>query len=163
MDRLNTFWDWWIQVDKMDFALIRLLKKGVPLESEPYQIIGRQLGIPEEEVLTRIEQLKKLGAIQKISAAISTKNLGITENSMTVWKVPVERVQEVGRKMAQFSEVSHCVQRPTIPGKWPFNLYCMLHQPTREACEEIAKRISDEVGITDYWLCFSTKEYKAIK
>ena len=131
-------------MDDTDFKLVKLLEKGVPLESEPYRNIGKQLGIGEGEVLSRVKKLKDMGVVRKISAAISTAALGITENSMTVWKVPAERIQEVGKKMAQFPEVSHCVQRPVIPGKWPFSLYCMLHQPTRKALEEVvrSKKIS---------------------
>lgn len=150
-------------MDDVDKKLVRILEEGLPLVYEPYRTIGKQVGIDEEEVFSRIEKLKNIGVIRKISAAISTENLGITENSMTVWKVPDDRIQEVGKKMAQFEEVSHCVQRPVVPGKWPYSLYCMLHQPTREACEGIAKRISTEVGIKDYWLCFGTKEYKVSK
>ena len=150
-------------MDDTDNKLVEVLQNGLPLVNEPYVEIGNRLGLKETEVLARIKKLKDEGVIRKISAAISSEKLGIKENSMTVWDVPDDRMDEVGKKMAQFEEVTHCYQRPRIPGKWPYTLFCMLHQPTREAVEEIAKRISKAVEIDDYWLCFATKEFKVSK
>lgn len=150
-------------MDNTDKALIKLLGDGLPLVKEPYTEIGTQLGIDEKEVMSRVQKLKDEGVIRRISAYISSEKLGIKENSMTVWNVPDDQLEEVGRKMAQFKEVTHCYQRPRVPGKWQYPLFCMLHQPTRKALEEVAKRISDAVGIKDYWLCIGTKEYKVSK
>lgn len=150
-------------MDDIDKGLVDILSEGLPLVEEPYVEIGKRLGLSEEEVISKIKKLKDDGVIRKISGAISSEKMGIKENSMTVWNVPDDKMEEVGKMMAQFKEVTHCYQRPRIPGKWPYTLFCMLHKPTREEIKEVAKRISDAVGIKDYWLCFATKEYKVSK
>ena len=150
-------------MDNTDKELVKLLERGLPLIEEPYAEIGTKMGIDEQEVMNRVQKLKDEGVIRRISAYLSSENLGIKENSMTVWNVPEEKMDEVARKMAQFKEVTHCYQRPRVPGKWDYPLFCMLHQPTRKEIEAVAKRISEAVGITDYWLCFGTKEYKVAK
>jgi DNA-binding Lrp family transcriptional regulator len=76
---------------------------------------------------------------------------------MLVWKVSEDKIDEVGNKIAQFKEVTHCIQRPVIPGKWPYNLYSMVHQSTRQAVQELAKRISEAVDIKEYTIVYSTK------
>jgi DNA-binding Lrp family transcriptional regulator len=78
---------------------------------------------------------------------------------MVAWRVPEERIEEVGKAMARFRAVTHCYQRKTCKG-WPYNLYAMIHGDNREECHEIAKRMSGKVGIPDYVLLFSEKEFK---
>jgi hypothetical protein len=36
----------------------------------------------------------------------------------------------------------------------------MVHARSRKQCEEIARRISQEIGIEDYVILYSKKEYK---
>ena len=80
---------------------------------------------------------------------------------MGVWAVPEDKAEEMGAKMAAFSQVSHCYQRPMLPG-WPYNVYTMIHGKAREECERVAMLISHETGIGDYILLYSTRELKKV-
>jgi len=73
--------------------------------------------------------------------------------------VPDHRVEEVGRVMAGFEEVTHCYERPRRPG-WQYNMYTMIHGYTRRECEEVARRISEAVRVRDYTILFSEREFK---
>ncbi|MEE9593898.1 MAG: hypothetical protein V3V92_00700, partial [Candidatus Hydrothermarchaeales archaeon] len=97
---------------------------------------------------------------RRFSASIRHRKLGITANPMIGWKVPSERVEEVGEKMASFEEVTHCYERPIVPGKWEYNVFTMVHGYDKKSVEETAKRISEETDVKDYRLLYSTKEYK---
>jgi DNA-binding Lrp family transcriptional regulator len=79
-----------------------------------------------------------------------------------VWKVPEQRIEEVGNAMAGFAAVSHCYQRPTYPD-WPYNLFGMLHGRSKEDCEASADAIAGETGISEHAMLYSTKEYKKIR
>ena len=68
----------------------------------------------------------------------------------------------IGRKLASLPEVSHCYERKTNP-LWQYNLFAMIHSHTREACQEIASKVSRETSLTDYVLLFSTKEFKKVR
>jgi DNA-binding Lrp family transcriptional regulator len=78
---------------------------------------------------------------------------------MAAWRVPEDKIDEVGNAMASFREVTHCYQRK-VEKDWLYNLYTMIHGESREECYRIAKRISQETGIRDYVLLFSEKEFK---
>ena len=52
-----------------------------------------------------------------------------------------------------------CYQRPVYPD-WPYSVFSMVHALSREKCEEIARQMSEEIGISDYAILYSTKEYK---
>jgi hypothetical protein len=61
--------------------------------------------------------------------------------------------------MAESPWVSHCYQRPTFPD-WPYSHFTMIHATERETCEDVARQIAQYVGVDDYLMLYSTREYK---
>ena len=57
---------------------------------------------------------------------------------MVVWRVSEAEQSEVGRRLAESPDVSHCYARNAIDG-FPFSLYSMIHGPDRESCEALAR------------------------
>ncbi len=55
--------------------------------------------------------------------------------------------------------MSHCIQRHVYPD-WPYNVLSMVHARSRKECKEIARQMSEEIGVDDYVILYSTKEYK---
>ncbi len=146
-------------MDKIDRLLLKSTQDGIPIVPEPFLEISKEIGIPEDEVITRLESLIKNGVIRRFGASIGHRSIGITANAMCTWNVPDERVEEVGAIMAGFPEVTHCYERPRFPG-WKYNLFTMVHAYSREECEKIAKEISIATGIKDYSILFSEREFK---
>lgn len=146
-------------MDEIDIKLLKLTQDGIPLSHSPFAEVAKELGLSEEEVVSRLKNLQKEGKIRRFGASIGHRLIGITANAMCVWNVPDERVEEVGHIMAEFTEVSHCYQRPRFPD-WPYNLFTMVHSYTEKECEEVAARISEATGIKDYALLFSEREFK---
>ncbi len=146
-------------MDKIDITLLKSIQDGIPISSEPFKRIAVEIGIPEDEVLSRLANMIKEGAIRRFGASIGHRAIGITANAMCTWNVPDERVEEVGALMAGFAEVTHCYERPRYPG-WKYNLFTMIHAYSREECEKVAMEISVATGIKDYSILFSEKEFK---
>lgn len=129
------------------------------MEARPFAVMAAAVGITEEEFLERARSLKERGIMRRFGATLRHQEAGFSSNAMVAWVVPDERVEEVGRIMAGFREVTHCYQR--LPqGDWEYNLYTMIHGEGREECCAIAKRISKRAGIGTYVLLFSEKEFK---
>lgn len=146
-------------MDKIDILLLKSSQDGIPLAPEPFKQIAAELGLTEDEVLSRLNNLIKEGVIRRFGASIGHRAIGITANAMCTWSVPDEKVEEVGAIMAGFPEVTHCYERPRYPD-WNYNLFTMIHAYSREECEKIAKEISIATGIKDYSILFSEKEFK---
>jgi DNA-binding Lrp family transcriptional regulator len=100
-----------------------------------------------------------LEVIRRFSATIGHRALGIVANAMIVWRVPMEEMERVGGIMATFDEVTHCYERPERP-EWPYNLYTVVHSQSREDCRKVAAEISRKVGISEYQVLFSEREFK---
>ncbi|MBS4025618.1 MAG: AsnC family transcriptional regulator [Clostridia bacterium] len=143
----------------LDIKIVRALQEDLPLTSEPFKEIAEELGISEEFLLEKINSFVEQGIIRRFGAAIRHREAGFTANAMVVWDVEDERTVEVGRIMAEFSEVSHCYQRPRYPD-WNYNLFTMVHGKNRDQCQEIAEKIAQAADIANFKLLFSTDELK---
>ncbi|HIE13072.1 MAG TPA: Lrp/AsnC family transcriptional regulator [Desulfotomaculum sp.] len=139
--------------------LIAELGENFPIEPRPFAVIGARLGLTEDQVIALVKEFMARGIIRRLSVALRHQNVGFTANAMVVWKVPPERLEEVGKMLASFQEVTHCYERETAP-QWPYNLYTMVHRPHRGECLAIAARLSEAVGIKEYRVLFSTAELK---
>jgi len=148
------------KLDENDKAILKTLQSGISLVSQPFAEIAKKIGVDEKEVLLHIQQLLDKGVIRRFGASIRHRKVGITANAMIVWKVPQVRVEEVGRKIAEFKEVTHCYERRIIPGRWEYNVFSMVHGRSKKMCKEVAKKISESTGINDYVLIFSEREFK---
>ena len=144
---------------EQDKMLIRALQEDLPMVERPFEHIGAQVGMCEEEVIQKVRAWKANGTIRRVGGMLAHRRLGIRANAMVVWQVETNRIEEIGQIMAVFPEVTHCYQRPSLPD-WPFNLFTMVHGKTPGECEEVAKRLSEQTGIKEYQLLYSTREWK---
>jgi len=144
---------------ELEKEIVKKLQDGLPLVPEPFAVLAAELGISEEELLAAIKDLKRRGVMRRLGAALQHLKVGYTANAMVAWRVPSERIQEVGTTFSNFPEVTHCYERRTAPD-WPYNIYTMIHRPQREECMAIIERMRQAVGIDDYVVLFSTAELK---
>ena len=79
--------------------------------------------------------------LRRVAAILFHRRAGFSANGMGVWKVPDERILEIGRRMAAFRGISHCYQRPTYPD-WPYSVFTMAHGRSKEECDAILDSIA---------------------
>ncbi|WP_003541140.1 AsnC family transcriptional regulator [Desulfotomaculum nigrificans] len=148
-----------MELSDLDKQIVKELQSGLPLVKRPFAVLARRLGISEEELFQRVQALQQAGIMRRIGAALRHHKVGFTANAMIVWQVPEEKIEEVGQMFSQLPEVTHCYQREELP-HWPFNFYTMVHGRNRETCEQIAARLSQLAGISNYRLLYSVAELK---
>jgi DNA-binding Lrp family transcriptional regulator len=139
--------------------LINRLSYSIPLQSEPFKGIAEELGIKEEEVLNKISSWLKKGIIRRVSAVVKPTKIGMEGAALGVWKVENEKIDKVGKLMAEFPQVSHCYQRVTYP-EWRYNLYTMIHGKDKKDCQRIADKISEKTRVSEHKLLFTQGELK---
>lgn len=139
--------------------VIRESQWDMAVVSEPFAKPAERAGVTVARLLEVLEGLKKKGQLRRVAAVLYHRKMGFRANGMGVWKVPVDRVEEVGPIMGSFRNVSHCYLRPTYED-WPYNLFSMVHGKSREECEAILDEIAEASGIMDRTSLYSTKEFK---
>jgi len=148
-----------MKLDELDREIINALSGDISGVKQPYKEIAERLKLSDEEVLDRVRGYEKAGLLRRLGAMIAHRVAGVDANGMIVWDVPEAHIEKVGAMLASEPEVTHCYARPRFP-QWPFNLYTMVHGRTREECRNVAKRIAKKVGIEQFQVVFSTREFK---
>ena len=147
------------ELSAIDRRLINELQNDLPLTPAPFGEMAARLNMGVAEFLARCQSLLQRGVIRRFGASVNHREVGFRANAMACWVAPPEMVDVAAQKLANLGEVSHCYERKTN-SLWQYNLFAMIHGHTREACQEIADRVSRESGLEDYVLLFSSREIK---
>lgn len=142
-----------------DVRAIRVLQQDLRITLTPYEDWAQDLVCSVEELLAKARSLKERRLMRRFSAVLRHRAAGYDANSMVVWVVPEERIESAGATMATYQAVSHCYQRPTFPD-WPYSVFTMIHGRSRDACQQVVEMISEETGLDECAVLWSTKEYK---
>jgi DNA-binding Lrp family transcriptional regulator len=102
--------------------------------------------------------------LRRVAAILFHRRAGFSANGMGVWKVPEDKVLEVGARMAAVRGISHCYERPTY-ADWPYSVFTMAHGRSKEECDAILQSIADEHDLhgEDRAILYSSTEYKKIR
>ena len=145
-----------------DKDFIRELQKDMEIIDEPFVKAAKNLGITENELFDKMKHYEDIGVMRRFAAILRHRKVGFTANGMIVWKVPEDRISEVGEKLGAFPQVSHCYERPTY-SDWPYNVFSMIHCKTHDEAHEMAKTIQEQIQVPDYDILFSSREFKKIR
>ncbi len=148
--------------DEFDRAVIRALQGDMPVISEPYAPAAAALGIGQERLLEHLRGMQERRLLRRVAAILFHRRAGFSANGMGVWKVPDERIMELGMRMASFRGISHCYQRPTYPD-WPYSVFTMAHGRSKEECDAILDSIAADTGIGERATLYSSTEFKKIR
>lgn len=138
---------------------IRELQKDLEIVESPFLKSAQKLGITEEQLLEKVKKYEEIGVMRRFAAILRHREVGFTANGMIVWKVPEERIEEVGEKLGAFPQISHCYQRPVYPD-WPYSVFSMVHCKSIADAEDMARQIQKQVEVNDYKILFSSREFK---
>ena len=148
--------------DEFDRAVIRALQGDLPVISEPYAPAARELGIGQSELLSHLEGMQERRLLRRVAAILFHRRAGFSANGMGVWKVPDDRILELGKRMASFRGISHCYQRPTYRD-WPYSVFTMAHGRSKQECDAILDSIAQDTGISERSTLYSSTEFKKIR
>ncbi len=137
--------------------LLSLLSEGIPLVPRPYLELSKKLGTSEKEVIQGIKELLEKKIIRRFGATVRHNLSGYEGNVMVAWIVPEDRIEEIGKKCAIYPFVTHCYVRETDP-EWPYNFYTMIHAKDEKTCQNLVKKLSQELKLHNYELLFTEKE-----
>jgi len=149
-------------LDHLDLALLRELENGLPFVEEPFGEIGKRLNLTGNEVLERIRLLESDGVIRRFRARIDQRKVGISANALVAWNLNGTGNDDMGSRLAAFPCVTHCYERQPVPGRWEYTLYTVHHGYSRTAVLDEIRRIAEQIGIPDYAVLFSTREFKRV-
>ena len=151
-----------IELSDLDLAVIRATQGPMDVVSEPFAPAAAELGISQQELFDHLESMRERRALRRVAAILFHRRAGFSANGMGVWRVPDERILELGPRMASFRGISHCYQRPTY-ADWPYSVFTMAHGRSKEECDAILDSIAEDTGIGERSTLYSSTEFKKIR
>jgi DNA-binding Lrp family transcriptional regulator len=153
-----------IPIDDFDVDVIRATQGPMAVRSDAYAPAAEKLGIPVDQLLEHLGAMVERRLLRRVAGILFHRRAGFSANGMGVWRVPEDRIMELGPRMAAVRGVSHCYRRPTYPD-WPYSVFTMAHGRSKEECDAVLDGVASVCGLDgdDRSTLYSSTEYKKVR
>jgi siroheme decarboxylase len=131
-------------MDEIDKRIINVLQDGFPICDAPYRQVAAQLGLAEQELITRLKALLDNGILTRFGPLYNAEQMGGALTLAAV-KAPEERFDEVTEIINSFPEVAHNYAR-----RHELNMWFVLATQTPEQIQQTISAIEQQTGLTVY-------------
>ncbi len=128
-------------LEEIDRQILERIQDNFPLTPRPFETLAAELGIPEQELLCRLKNLKEKGVLRHFGASIDSRRIGFVTTLCAV-AAPEEKKEQLAQRIAARPEVTHCYLR-----RHRFNIWFTLVAKDFEAVERILREIEAETGL----------------
>jgi DNA-binding Lrp family transcriptional regulator len=104
-------------MDADDRRLLNRIQSNFPVSPQPFETIGRELGMSEAEVLDRLGRLKRDGLIRRIGGNFSPEKLGFV-STLCAARVPEAEVDRFAAIVNRYAGVTHNYLRANSYNVW---------------------------------------------
>ncbi|MGD6932774.1 MAG: AsnC family transcriptional regulator [Candidatus Bathyarchaeia archaeon] len=127
------------QLDNTDKQILQLLQDDFPLVEHPWRELSSKTGIPENQLVTRIENLCKAGVIKKIGPIVDPSKVGYTAATLIALRVPENKIDDIATVINQYNNISHNYEREHEYNVW-FTLVTKNNQELTDTLNEILQK-----------------------
>ncbi len=129
-------------LDTIDRKLLDIIQTAFPLVSRPYEALGRQLGISEEEALARVKAMKEKRIIRRLGANFQSAKLGF-RSTLCGAHVPEDKLDAFIADVNALPGVTHNYLR-----NHDFNVWFTLIGPSWDSVCRTLKDLEERTGIS---------------
>lgn len=129
-------------LDKIDRKIINTLQDDFPLTPTPYADTAMLIGIAENDLLDRLERMKREGIITRFGPFLDAAAMG-GAFCLCALTAPKARYDEIVEKVNSFPEVAHNYARDHA-----LNMWFVLATETEADIKTTADSIEAETGLT---------------
>ena len=126
-------------MNTIDQRLLNNYQRGFPLSAAPYADIAQELGITEDEVITRLQALKASGAISRVGAVVRPNTIGVS--TLAAIAVPPPDLERIAAIVSAFPEVNHNYER-----EHEINLWFVITARNTAHREQVLEDIAAQTG-----------------
>jgi len=127
-------------LDAAGFRLLNLWQRDFPLVPRPFERIGADCGLDEDEVLARFGQMRAHGLIDRIAPVFRPNTVGAS--TLAAMRVPPERLASVAARVSAHAGVNHNYEREN-----PVNLWFVAVATSGPALQGLLGAIEHETGL----------------
>ncbi len=127
------------QYSKLEQRLLNDFQDGLPLTTNPYADIAREIGVYETTVIENLRRLQSEGAISRIGAVFRPNRVGVS--TLAAMAVPENKIDEVAAIVNEFDQVNHNYER-----EHQFNLWFVVVAADSDELAKTLKSIEQRCG-----------------
>ncbi len=144
---------WQSDIDAVDTRLIDEFQSGFPVHECPFRVVGEELGIAEDEALTRVECLYEKGIFRRFGAVLNPPVIG--SSMLAAVQAPTERFEDIAAVVNSYRQVNHNYRRDH-----DWNMWFVVTAGSRETRDRILDDIETRTGcsvlrlpmLTDFYI-----------
>jgi len=137
---------------------VRALQQDLPGCAEPFDVLATRFQLDPHMLLVHAADFLAAGWMRRYAAVLRHRMMGAEANLLVAWQVPHDKADHAGAICAQSPHVSHCYLRRSTDD-WPFNLYTMIHGPTRPQVERVVQRLGSVLADPPRAELWTLREY----
>ncbi|MGZ8927952.1 MAG: Lrp/AsnC family transcriptional regulator [Methylobacter sp.] len=131
-------------MDEIDREIINALQNGFPICDAPYRQVAAQLGLTEQDLITRLKALLDNGVLTRFGPLYNAEQMG-GDLTLAAVKAPVERYNEITEIINAFPEVAHNYAR-----SHELNMWFVIATETPEQIQQTINAIERATGLMVY-------------
>jgi DNA-binding Lrp family transcriptional regulator len=143
-----------MKLDNTDKVILNRIQSNFPIDSHPYRVIARELGLEEPEVIQCVTRLKSSGIIRRIGGNFVPHQVGFV-STLCAAKVPANKIDAFAKVVNRYTGVTHNYQRDH-----EFNIWFTFIAPSRQVIAKNLESISRETGVETILNLPATKVFK---
>lgn len=129
-------------MDDTDRRLLNRIQSNFPISPRPYAVIAEELDVTEDEVISRLKQLKSDGLIRRIGGNFRPEKLGYV-STLCAAKVPADKIDRFAETVNRYPGVTHNYMRENA-----YNVWFTFIAPSAEEIQSNLDAIEAETGVT---------------
>lgn len=130
-------------MDDTDKAILRAIQSHLPIAERPFLELGQQLGLSEDEVISRIARLKQKGIIRRIGGNFNSTSLGFA-STLCAARVPEDKLKAFIAAVNAYPGVTHNYRRAH-----DYNVWFTFIAETMEEIEAHLADLAQQTGVAD--------------
>jgi len=127
------------EFSRLEQRLLNEFQHGMPLTSEPYADIARQLGVYETTVLETLQRLQTEGVVSRVGAVFRPNRIGAS--TLAAIAVPAAELDDIAAIVSSFDEVNHNYER-----EHRFNLWFVVVAEDQQHLQDVLAEIEENCG-----------------
>ncbi len=135
-------------------ALLNSIQEGFPLDTYPFKVLSQRFGIPEDEIIDYLKDLKNKGIIRHFGATVNSYKLKYF-TCLCATSIPEDKVN-IAYEIAELPEVTHAYLR-----EHNLNFWFITVTKNRETLLEFVKVVEKRYKLKIY--LFPTKKKFKVK
>jgi len=130
-----------IGLDDLDRRIINVLQEGFPLVTSPFAAVAAKIGIPESELIARLQRLAETGVVTRFGPFLDAAAMG-GAFCLCALSAPADRFEEIAGIVNGFPQVAHNYER-----EHALNMWFVLATESPEEIDSTALRIEQATGL----------------